>query len=137
MPTAALNTFGNNACQAIYNGRDAKVQHVKFGVSLTLAKGTVVGQITATGLWKAYANGSADGSEVAKGVLQYDLTTDASGNHTLGGGNQAETQLSAPVYFSGCFRTTELTGLDAAGVTDLGKIISGTVADGILVVTGD
>jgi hypothetical protein len=137
MPTAATHTYGNNAFQAIYNGRDAKAQPCKFGVSLTLVKGTVVGQITATGLWKAYANGAVDGSEVAKGILQYDLTTDASGNHTLGGGSQGETQQTAPVLMSGYFRTSEMTGLDAAGITDLGKLVSGSLADGILCVTGD
>jgi hypothetical protein len=137
MPTAALNTYGNQGLAPLYDSRGAKQHHLKFGNSLTIVKGTVIGQITATGLGAAYNNANADGSEVAKGIAAYDFTTDGSGVVTLGGGEQGEKQQTAPVFMSGYFRTSELTGLDAAGVADLGKLVSGTVADGVLCVTGD
>lgn len=137
MPTTATNTYGNQGIAPLYDSRGAKQHHLKFGNSLTIVKGTVVGQITATQLWAAYNNANADGSEVAKGIAAYDFTTDAGGVVTLGGGEQGERQQTAPVFMSGYFRTSELTGLDAAGVADLGKLVSGTVADGVLCVTGD
>jgi hypothetical protein len=137
MPTTATNTYGNQGIAPLYDSRGARQHHLKFGNSLTIAKGTVIGQITATGLGAAYNNANADGSEVAKGIAAYDFTTDASGVVTLGGGEQGERQQTAPVFMSGYFKTSELTGLDAAGVADLGKLVSGTVADGVLCVTGD
>jgi len=136
MPTAALNTYPANPCQSIYAGRNAKAQTVKFGNSATYAKGTVMGQITATGLWIAYTSGAVDGSQVAKGICQYDVVTDGSGNHTIGGGDLGWTEVGAPVLFNGLFRTTELTGLDATSASALGRLISGSVSDGILAVNG-
>ena len=141
MPTTPAYTFSNNPCTPIYNARGAKVQNVKLANSLTLVKGTVLGQITASGLWTNYLTGSSDGSQTAKVILQYDTATDASGNHTIGaavgGGPQGEVAAAAPVLMSGYFRTVDLTGLDAGAITSLGRLVSGSLADGVLVVYGD
>lgn len=83
---------------------------------------------SAGGSWLAYNNGASDGSDIAKGVLKYDLSVDSFGNHTSGGGEWGGMELSAPVYIAGYFRTADLTGLDAAGITDLGRIVRGSVA---------
>jgi hypothetical protein len=112
---------------------DAVTESVAFGNSLTIAKGTVLGIVTTGGKWGAYVDANSDGTQTAKGIAMYDFTTDGSGNVTIGGDSGA-TYKSAPVYVGGYFRTTELTGLDAAGVTDLGRLIEGTVADGVLYV---
>jgi len=136
MPTAALNVFPGNPCQAIYSGREAKAQTVKFGPGITVAKGTVMGQITASGLWIAYLTGASDGSQTARAISQYDVVVDGSGNHTIGGGDLGWTEVGAPVYLNGLFRTTELVGLDAGAVTSLGRLVSGSVADGILAMNG-
>jgi hypothetical protein len=135
MPTAALNTFSNAALQPVYDAGGAKQQHVNLPASVTYARGTVLGEVTATpGLFKAYLTGSVDGSQVPKAILTYDCATDAGGNITVGGGNLGQTFKSAPAYFAGTFKTSELTGLDAAALT--GKpawnLVSGTVTDGIL-----
>jgi hypothetical protein len=137
MPTTPVHTYGNQALIPLYDAARAKVVQMKLPVSITYARGTVLGELTASpGTAKAYNNANVDGSEVAKFILQYDVTTDASGNISIGGGDWAWTQPSAPVYLSGYFRSTELTGLDAAAVTDLGRIVSGSLADGVLLVTG-
>lgn len=136
MAASASNTFNNAGLTPLYDANEAKQLPRKFSPSLTVAKGTVVGQISATGLWDVYDDGDATGLEVARGIAAYDFTTDGDGNHIIGGGEQGEKQQTAPVFFCGTFRTTELTGLDAAAVADLGKLISGSVADGVLVVTG-
>jgi hypothetical protein len=47
-------------------------------------------------------------------------------------GYNGEVECYATSYVSGYFDTKELVGLDAAAVADLGKLIRGTLADGIL-----
>jgi Bacteriophage lambda head decoration protein D len=137
VPTTAKHSFSAQGLTPLYRANDAIQIHVRLAASLTLARGTVLGELTATpGTFKPYANANADGSETAKAILAYDVTTDASQNVTLGGGEHGETQPSAPVFIKGYFRTTELTGLDAPAVTDLGRITSGSLADGVLCVTG-
>lgn len=88
------------------------------------------------GTYKAYNDSNSDGSQTAAGILQYDCATDSSGNITLGtasgGGNFQQTQKIAPMYINGAFYTSELTGLDANAVADLGRLIEGTVTTGIL-----
>lgn len=113
---------------------EAVTESVPFGNSLTIAKGTVVAQKTADSKWYAYNNANADGTEVARGIAQYAFTTDGSGKVTIAN-EKGVTYDTAPIYIEGVFRTTELTGLDAAGVTDLGRLLSGTVANGVLKMT--
>lgn len=102
----------------------------------TYAKGTVLGLVTATGKYAAYNNANSDGTEVARCILQYACIVDANGNVALGavssGDEQGAKLPAAPVWIAGPFRTAELTGLDAAGVADLGRLVLGTVADGLI-----
>lgn len=134
MPTSAQNTFSfADRLDPYYEANEAPTINVNLGNSLTLAKGTVLGELTATpGTFIAYASGNSDGSQTPKGILQYAVTTDGSGNITIAN-EQGLTQKAAPMYIGGIFRTTELTGLDANAVTKLGgNLITGTVADGLL-----
>jgi hypothetical protein len=65
----------------------------------------------------------------------YDVATDANGNHFLGAAASSElgdSLLVVPAYRKGTFRTDELTGLDAAAVAELGRLIQGSVANGLL-----
>jgi hypothetical protein len=133
MPAAAQHTFGNTGLVPFYRPELAVVQHVKLNVSATYVKGTVLGEVTATpGLFGLYADAGAGGLDTARAILAYDCVVDASGNITLGGGEHGQTQLSAPAFFSGWFLASELTGLTAAAVVDLGRLISGSVSSGIL-----
>jgi hypothetical protein len=138
MPTTAANTYGVAPVTPFYRANEAMMIHAAFGASLTIPKGTVLGELTATpGEFKAYLTGSADGSETAKAILPWDITTDGSKNITIGGGEFGVTYKTIPVYVSGFFKTTELTGLDAAGITDFGgHLISGTVAAGVVCLPG-
>jgi hypothetical protein len=133
MPTTASTTYdvAGSRVEPFYKEPEAPQQHVKLANG-TYAGGTVLGPVTATpGQFKAYATGNSDGSEVATCILRDDCVV-AAGVITIGdetGGVVA----SVPVYYGGVFKTSELTGLDAAGVVDMGgQIISGTVADGLL-----
>jgi hypothetical protein len=82
----------------------------------------------AGGLWVAYDDTRTDGGGVARAVLSYAVVVDEQGRHTVGGGEWGSGQLSAPVYFAGTFYTKELVGLDANGVADIGKLLTGTTA---------
>jgi hypothetical protein len=110
---------------------EAVTESVPFGVSLTIARGTVIAIKTSDKKWYAYADGNSDGTEVARGIAMYDFTTDSNGKVTIANESLVKYD-TAPIYKAGTFRTTELTGLDAAAVADLGRIVGGSVADGVL-----
>ncbi len=132
MPTAAAITYDPSVrLDPIYGAGEEMEINVKLADG-TYAKGTVLGEVTATpGTYKAYANGNSDGSELAKGLLRYGCTV-ASGVITIAN-EQGVTQVAAPMFTRGIFKTTDLTGLDAAGLADLsGNLVSGTIADGII-----
>jgi hypothetical protein len=119
---------------------DSIAQTDAFAVtpSVTLAKGTVVGVVTATKKLKAYASGNSDGSEVPIGLLKYATTTDAEGYvvTTMPNGDVLK-QPTATVYRSGKFQaytvnpttglptaTTLLPGLDSNAITKLGRMVN-------------
>ena len=93
---------------------------------------TTAGATGTAGTFKAYDNDATDGSERACCILKYKCTTDSSGNITVGGGEHTQTSLTAPAYTSGAFLTSDLTGLDSVAVEQLGRLVSGTVASGVL-----
>jgi hypothetical protein len=126
MPTTATNTYSVDELVPYANPDDAmeSMTNEKFAPSLTLAKGTVVGKITASGLYKAYASGNADGSQIPVGLTRYRVVTDASSNIT----NLAEygiTPTTAPIFHEGEFLLADLTGLDDNAVAVLNGRLDG------------
>lgn len=99
--------------EIVWNGHTPKFTHaitVKSGV--TLAKGTVMGRVTATGLCAAYDNTASDGTEVAIGILATNVDTSSTNL------NQAT---EARIYRGfGVLLTDQLTGMDAKALQDLG-----------------
>src|SRR5436305_6504339 len=85
MPTTAIMTFSGKKLEPYMAPEDARLISVKIPASTAfLARGTVLGELTATpGTYKAYASGNADGSQVAKAILAFDIATDAGGLITL------------------------------------------------------
>ena len=83
----------------------------------TLRKGLVLGKVTATGKYKEYDNGVADGTETAAGILddEVDLLDST--------GAAADSQATMLVH--GYVDESKLAGLDANGKADLGHIIFG------------
>lgn len=83
----------------------------------------------AGGMWRAYDDAQSDGTNIARAIVELDTEVSSFGNHTSGGGEWAagSYQKSAPAWIAGYFKTNELTGLDANGVGDLGKIVYGAV----------
>lgn len=85
----------------------------EFQISVTLAAsaagipiGTVLGNVTSTGLYAPYDNTKTDGSEVARCILaETVLASDA--------------PVPAAAYADGVFYKDRLIGLDAAAMADL------------------
>ena len=133
MPTT-VHTFNGTVLQPAMSPDLARTINVKLGNSLTLAAGTVLGRKASDNKWYAYSDAASDGTQVARAILQFPVATDSSGNHFIGAtsavGEHAQSELSAPAYYLGDFNVADLTGLDAAGVADLGRLIFGDdVAD--------
>ena len=80
-----------------------------------LKKGTVIGRITASGLYSEYNDANADGTEVASGILAMDVDASSTGE---------DRDVDASMYVGGAFHEDRLGGtnsnLDAAAIADLG-----------------
>jgi hypothetical protein len=144
MPTTPIQTWGMGRLDPFLEAEEADEQAVNLIPSTTFLKGTLLGELTATpGLFKAYASGNADGSQVPKCVLRYDCVTDAAGLITLGGGptgvseHAGEKTRSVDAFYSGIFKTTDIVGLDAAAVTAMAaRLISGILSNGVIAIPG-
>ncbi len=73
-----------------------------IGTAADLVAGRILGRITASGKYVAYAAGNADGSENPVAVLQEDA-------------DAAAADVEAVIGFAGVYREDNMTGLDAAG----------------------
>ncbi|MCR8633485.1 head decoration protein [Paenibacillus radicis (ex Xue et al. 2023)] len=71
-----------------------------------VAKGTVLGKVTATGKYKPYSSSAVDGSQSAVCILDNDKDT-------------TDEDIGASAWIAGIFDTSKLTGLDAAAKTAL------------------
>lgn len=74
-----------------------------------------------TGLAGAYTDANSDGTEVARVLLAEATVTNMRGEVVT---DRPGHYNSAPVYTAGVFYCSDLTGLDAAGVADLGRLIN-------------
>lgn len=122
-----VNTLGG-ANQAAMTTTDS----FTGGSSPASAVATVTNGAAGTaGRFKAYAATNADGSQVARLILQYACTVDVSNKVTLTG-EWGNTYDYAPAYWRGTFRAEDLVGLDNKAVNGLGgRILRGTTAAGI------
>lgn len=88
-----------------------------------------------------YSNYAAAGSGTPTCLNIYPCATDGNGNVTFGGQASGAyitgaTSPYAMAYFGNSFATKDLVGLDANAVTKLGRLASGSIADGILELIG-
>lgn len=122
MPTT-INSWNPDKLEPSMYPELAKTIAAKFPASTTIAKGTVLGEVTATGKLDAYDDNATNGLETAVAISTYDVITDASGNHYLGDSavpNPSNPPLAeVPVYICGIFASADLTGVDTNGLTDL------------------
>ena len=127
MPTT-LQTFSPDLLVPSQFPEDARMVSWTFKVSQTYAKGTLLAKLATTGLLEAYTDATTAISTCV-GILAQSIKTDASGNvyySTTSAVASIDNPpfLSAPVYVKGTFRTSDLTGYDAAALADLqGKVL--------------
>lgn len=81
-----------------------------------------------------------DGRQVPRCVLEVGCFTDAEGGIFLGTPLVSyESQFpvnTVPAWFSGAFRTTDVPNLDARAIGLLGRLLTGSLSDGLFVITG-
>jgi len=88
---------------------DNLIVPVTFDVSVCgdLSAGTVIAQLSASGLYAEYDDTQTDGRETAVGILLQDIDSSKGDQPYL-------------IAFGGTFYKANLTGLDANAITDLG-----------------
>jgi hypothetical protein len=118
-----------------YPGRACRTK-VKLPPGVSYPHGTVLAERPGTpGVYVPYRPGAPDGTGLARLLLEFDCGTDEAGNVTQGSmtpGSMDVTFPTADAFFEGEFYTTELVGLDDVAVAQLGSLIQGTVAAGVL-----
>lgn len=138
MPTTTIMDFSSVKLVPFLNPEDARLIAVTLPASVELAAGTVLGEVTATGKFDAYADAGAGGLDVARVILAVDVVTDSNGlvtyTDTSGqtSGEFGQKHASAPAYYKGVFSCADLVGLTAAAVADLGRLIKGDSSTGVL-----
>jgi hypothetical protein len=134
MPTTATLDFTVAKLEPAYAPELAKTQAFKVK-SGTYVKGEVCGFVGTTGAAGAYANGNSDGTETAAVICVYDMYSDGTNVSLTDDGAllSGETRTDAPFYIAGFFECSELTGLDANGVTDMqARLIGANTVSGVL-----
>lgn len=89
------------------NGSLSREEVTIAAAATALVAGTVMGKITASGKYVAYANGASDGTEVAAGIL-YAAVADS-----------AADQKGVLIVRHAEVEESQLTGIDANGKVDL------------------
>lgn len=95
-----------------------------------ILRGAVMCETSTRGLFEPW-RGQAD----ARGILRFTTWTDADGNCTVDGPNIRWGQLvflTVPLIVVGQLLTRQLIGLTASSLQTLGRILEGTIDDGIL-----
>jgi hypothetical protein len=143
MPTSASSTYSAHRLDPLFEGKEARQIAVNISASQTIARGTTLGEVSASlGTYQAFASGASDGTQNPKGIIEYDITTDSSGNITSLGDFGLTTK-TVPMWVSGYFNIADLyddgsAGIKATTVTALGGVViegaasSGRYTAGIL-----
>jgi len=134
MPTAATNNYSAAKLEPAYDPGSSVTNSYKVK-SGTYVAGTVLGFVAATGAVGAYATGNSDGTETAAVIAQYDMYSDGTNVSITSAGAllPGETATDAPVYEKGFFNCSELTGLDANGITDMhARLMGANTVSGVL-----
>lgn len=101
------------------------------GSSPTVALATTQIGRAAGAQWGGYDDALSNGLQVCRGFLKYPVEVANNGTHSVNSSIFGECvqdgYQSAPIYVAGTFDCSKLTGLDANGVADVGRLINGTL----------
>lgn len=128
MPATYTNRYTHDKLEPAIFPEDVRSIVVNLAVSTTFVKGQVLGRVTASGLYDDYNDAAVDGLEVARAIMPYACSTDASGNVSFGDIGSGEKTVD--VYVAGCFKESDLTGWNAAAAVDMkaSTVIAGAAA---------
>ena len=128
----AVNTYNYDYLRSAVDGHELIKFPVKLKASSTFTKGMIIAESNATpGLFAEQGTAS---HSIAKAILPIDCVTDASGYITAGSqpANRAIQTLTIEAIFGGFVRCEDVVALDATLATELGKLVRGTVTNGVL-----
>ena len=138
MPTSNTYSMVQTKLEPIQAPELARTISAKFGASADIAKGTLLGELTASpGVYAAYDHTAVDGVQVLKGIAMYDIVTDANGIITNLGGPLVSQNLSAPIYYSGYFACGDVENaseLDDAIAAGYARLVQGNATTGIFAI---
>jgi hypothetical protein len=137
MPTTYAHRWPmDNRLDPLFNQAGDPFINIKLAPSLTLARGTLLGELSgaSAGTYVAYTSGATNGAQVPKLILAYETTTDSDSNATIGPANDLGLERPhALAYGGGVFVCEELTGLDANALSVMNaRLIRGSVSAGIV-----
>lgn len=145
MPTTASMTFepNTNRVDPVYAPSLSRVLNIAPNPSststatTTYSKGQLMGEYTNTslaGVYAPYNSTSGSGINIPKGILQYTVTVDSSGNVALAG-EFGQTQRGCPMWVPGgaIWNAADIIGLDGNAVTVMqGAYVEGAGAVGLI-----
>ncbi len=124
-------TYTNDKLEPAEDARSKVTRAIKLIPSVSYAKGTILGMVTSSGLYKAYASGASDGSQNPKGALNYQVTTDSGSNHFFGAAAASDIGVgepSAEMVVAGTYKVADLPGCDDNAISKLGRLVAGVNA---------
>lgn len=146
MPTStpfdtAQNTYPRNILEPAVPGAPAWRKAVNLKPSTTFKRGLAIAESTATpGQFAPYNAAGSDNEPNPTALCPFDCSTDASGNITIGATADPAgyTVPTVDAWFGGVFNTADLvkaagTALDATCAGKLGKLVKGTLTNGLIV----
>ena len=137
MPSTAIYDFTNVKLEPAMAPDLARTISVLLKPSTTFVKGTILGEITASpGVYTNYDHTQNDGTQVPKGILAYDVVTDAAGNPTgLTYPYPPWPDLGVPMYVKGFFNSADIWSAtelaQALTVAGWGALVQGNATTGV------
>lgn len=128
----SVATYTRDYLQPAIAGEEFVLMHAKCAANLTVAKGTPMAEKSDTPGLFAVAGTSGYGNACA--VALYAFTTNANGDAIIENEKKVDIQPDRTVelVFGGYVRAQDIPSLDATIAGQLGKLVRGTVTNGVV-----
>jgi hypothetical protein len=130
--TAIVVTFSGSTLAGMWQPLFGVINALTGGATPAAAVVHTTPGRAAGGQMAPYLAGASDGTQVLRALLKQTCTVDVTGMVRYGPSNSRDTgrSFTADAYVKGFFRTADITGLDAAGITSAGgRIVWGDPAN--------
>jgi hypothetical protein len=134
--TAGIGTINVTFQNVLASTNVAQLTTAVLSGALTTAITTATAGVAGSnGVYSPYNSGASDGTQLAKCILPFSLSTDATGAITMGnslgttGGDNGSTMRGGWAWFKGIFFTQDVPALTSGILTSLGgRMLSGNIA---------